>query len=95
MFGPGGWLMTSSADGYVRIWNWRTGQELTSFDAGDEVSDSEFSSDGRFVVTASDDGWARIFSTALAGPINTLEKTAAQRVTAKLTANEQRVYLGG
>jgi hypothetical protein len=47
------------------------------------------------VVSASNDGWARIFSTALAGPLSAVEATAERRVTRKLSANEERVYLGG
>jgi WD40 repeat protein len=95
VMGRHGWLLTSSADGYSRIWDWRTGRLLTSFAAGNAVSDSEFSSDGRRVVTASDYGTARIFSTELAGPIGAVETAARRSVTRPLTASEEKTYLGG
>jgi WD40 repeat protein len=100
VFGPHGWLLTSSADGYVRIWEWARGERvlrsprlLSSFDAGNEVSDAEFSADGRFVVTAGEYGAARIFSTELAYPIRTLQADAERQITRRFTPGEEHAYL--
>jgi len=95
VIGPHGWLLTSSGDGYARIWDWRTGALLVSFDAGDRVSDSEFSPDGRTVVTASEYGTARIFSTALAGPVTAVEQTARRTLQPQITPEERNRFLGG
>ena len=58
----------------------------------DAVSDTEFSRDGKFVVTASNYGTARIFSTELAGPIQTVEKIAGGRMIRQLTPEEIKTY---
>jgi WD40 repeat protein len=101
VFGPYGWLLTSSADGYVRIWEWTTGRHilhsprlLASFNAGNEVSDAAFSANGRFVVTAGEYGVARIFSTELADPIHALQASAERRIKRRFTPSEERAYLG-
>lgn len=61
----------------ARIWNTKTGQQLTEFQYG-TISDCEFSPDGSEVVTAGDDGQARIFSTELATGLAQLQRIAGQ-----------------
>jgi WD40 repeat protein len=59
------WLVTTSADRTVRIWDTATGKErfvLRGHLRG--VQSAAFSADGRWLVTASDDWTARIWDTA-------------------------------
>jgi WD40 repeat protein len=89
----GSQVVTSSADGSARIWSTATGAQLTVFTTGFEVRDSVFSPDGSAVVSTTFGGTAVIWSTKLAGSLDTLERTAADRVTRHLTAAERQAYL--
>jgi WD40 repeat protein len=63
-FSPGNdnLAVTAGGDNIIRLWNPSTGAELTNAVAGEqEISDAEFSPDGKQIVTASGDGTARIF----------------------------------
>jgi WD40 repeat protein len=67
-----------------------TGRELAVL-RGHEgiVRSAAFSPDGRYIVTASDDGTARIYLTR----IEDLMELARSRVTRELTPEERRLYL--
>src|SRR5258708_3638665 len=55
-------IVTASADHTARIWDARTGSQLTSpLQHGDDVLMAEFSPDGAFVVTGSEDHTARVW----------------------------------
>jgi WD40 repeat protein len=60
------------------IWS-SAGQQLTEFQ-GRSLADCEFSPDGRQVVTAGGDGYARIFSTELAGSLTQVKRIAQRRL---------------
>jgi WD40 repeat protein len=59
------------------------------------VYGSAFSPDGKLVVTASADGTARIWSCALCGPLESIERIARARLTRRLTPAERKKYVGG
>jgi WD40 repeat protein len=69
-----------------------SGQHLTAFPYGSDVSDCEFSPNGRFIATAGDGGETRVFSTELAGQLKKVESIAKQRVTLQLTPAERAQY---
>src|SRR5258708_17349129 len=55
-------IVTASADHTARLWDARTGQQLTSpLQHDDDVLMAEFSPDGGFVVTGSEDHTARVW----------------------------------
>src|SRR5258707_10131279 len=55
-------IVTASADHTARLWDARTGRQLTSpLRHHDDVLMAEFSPDGAFVVTASEDHTARVW----------------------------------
>jgi WD40 repeat protein len=93
-FSPNGsQVVTSSADGSARIWSAATGQQLTVFEAGSGVNDSQFSPNGGEVVSTTESGGAIIWSTELAGPLGTLERVAHTLADHQLTAAERKAYL--
>jgi eukaryotic-like serine/threonine-protein kinase len=65
----GNWIVTSSEDQTVRVWDARTRREITTpLTHPHSVSQAKFSPDGKWVITACDDGAARIWN------INTSEQ---------------------
>src|SRR5260370_28784031 len=63
-------IVTASADNTVRIWDARTGMQLTSpLEHDDDVLRAEFSPDGAFVVTGSEDRTARMWDVQTGNPI--------------------------
>ncbi|HAB18995.1 MAG TPA: hypothetical protein DCE44_21470, partial [Verrucomicrobiales bacterium] len=63
-FGPNGdTLITTGPDGSVRLWETRSGREITTSDFRhpDEVTFADLSPDGRWLVTACRDGSARLW----------------------------------
>src|SRR5206468_4200771 len=61
-FSPDGQrVVTSSLDGYARLWDSRSGQLMGELKHDAPVHSAGFSPDGGFVVTASKDGTARIW----------------------------------
>ena len=70
-FSPDGQrVLTASADGTARIWNWITGEPVgLPLQHGDQVLFGVFSPDGRRVATASQDNTARVWNAATGEPI--------------------------
>src|SRR6266404_7600457 len=63
-------IVTASADHTARIWDARTGRQLTSpLQHDDDVLMAEFSPDGGFVVTGSEDHTARVWDVQTGRPI--------------------------
>jgi WD40 repeat protein len=91
----GRWLLTASQDGTGRIWDVASGTLLTTFYAGNSVSDIELSPHGDLVGMALSWGEARIFSTALAGPDSVLLAYERAHMTRQLTPAEIREYASG
>jgi|GEM_PF-1186105 len=66
-FSPDGTRIVTSDGGSARIWDWKTGQQrgfTISVPPGVSIIDAWFSPSGRYVVTCSDDGIARVWSTS-------------------------------
>jgi hypothetical protein len=79
-------VVTTSEDGKVRLWDWSTATVVREFNAHiGVVSSADFSPDGRFIVTAGQDGTARIWEpckdvghdTTKMGPHNARERLRA------------------
>jgi WD40 repeat protein len=79
-FSPNGRRLVTCGEA-VNIFDVGSGRWLTDFPYEGDVSDCEFSPDGRYVVAAGQGGEARIFSTALAGDLSQVRSLAWQRVT--------------
>src|SRR5258708_33360851 len=63
-------IVSASADHTARIWDARTGRQLTSpLQHDDDVLMAEFSPDGGFVVTGSEDHTARVWDVQTGRPI--------------------------
>jgi WD40 repeat protein len=71
-------VVTCSGSAAV-LWS-SAGQQLVEFQQGNSLADCEFSPDGRQVVTAGGDGYARVFSTELAGSLTQIKRIARQRL---------------
>jgi serine/threonine protein kinase/WD40 repeat protein len=57
-------LLTSDASSTVRIWDWRSGQEIREFEHPDDVRGISWSPDGTAVATGCDDSKVRIWDVA-------------------------------
>lgn len=58
----GSYLLSCSVDGTARVWSTDLGEPVTPIlRHNGPIRDGDFSSDGRFVVTASDDGAAKVW----------------------------------
>ena len=92
-------LATSGFDGTVRLWDLELGEEQWDLNSGEELSiltdqslplgGVDFSPDGRYVVTAGDDGMVRVFIVA----IEDLMELARSRLSREFTQEECRTYL--
>jgi WD40 repeat protein len=90
--GDGTRVLTASADGTARIWDTGNGRQLAVLNGqAGRVNGAAFSPDGREVVTASAD-MAAIWSTELAGSVQSLERIAEARLIRQLTPEERRTY---
>src|SRR5205085_1419881 len=68
-------------DGTAHVWNARNGRELVTLSGHrDSVSDASFSRGGLLVVTASDDGTARIWDTGLENQLGLVGRTRGRVV---------------
>ncbi|MGO9886918.1 MAG: WD40 repeat domain-containing protein [Solirubrobacteraceae bacterium] len=90
-FSPNGQFIVTCS-GSIHVWSVATGQLLTTFPYGDDLTDCEFSTNGSQIAAGGDGGQIRIFGTALAGSIKQLEQIAQQRVTRGLTPAEKQRY---
>ena len=82
-------LATASFDGFAKVWDVQTGQELmTLYGNTSNVFGVSFSPDGKHVATAGGDGTARIYTL----DTDELAKLARSRVTRALTTEECRRY---
>jgi WD40 repeat protein len=82
-------LATASFDGFAKVWDAQTGEELmTLYGNTSKVFGVSFSPDGKHVATAGGDGTARIYT------LDTEELTnlARSRVTRALSTEECRRY---
>ena len=78
-------------DGAVRIWNADgSGKPVALIGHGGAVLDTEFSPDGSRVITASEDGTARVWSITWDGLITHLKSLTS----ASLTVEERMIFLG-
>jgi WD40 repeat protein len=76
-----GRLLTTSSDGFVRVWSTETWQEvIPPFDkhnAGDNVRGAAFSVDGRWIATASFDRSGFIFNSRTGQPLKHLKSVSS------------------
>jgi WD40 repeat protein len=89
-------IVTGGADRTIRVWDAGSGRLVgVATPHADYVNSVEFSRDGGWILSASDDQSAKITRcpTCVAGT-GELVKLAALRSTRKLTDGERRTYLG-
>jgi WD40 repeat protein/serine/threonine protein kinase len=92
-------LATSGFDGTVRLWDLDLGEEMEDENSGEEITmltdqnwpleGVDFSPDGRYVVTAGDDGMVRVFVVT----VEDLMELARSRLSRGFTREECRTYL--
>jgi len=87
-------LMTASSDGELAIWELADRKQLTVL-SGHEgvVFSAAFNAAGTEVVAGDQDGNAAIWSAELTAPIQSLERTAASRLTHGLSRRQHETYL--
>lgn len=91
----GKYLLTSSVQGMVRIWETSSGSELARMLEGLEPDEVLLSPDGRYVATARDPGnGSRLQYSLYAWLTEDLSSQACQRLQRNLTQQEWRQYLG-
>jgi WD40 repeat protein len=78
--------------GVVRIWDARTGVELVELTGHAGLVFPLFNGDGTEVLTAGDDGTARLFSCELCVDLPDLIRLARDRVTRDLTEEERSAF---
>ena len=89
-FSPdGGLLLTTGADGVVRLWRTATGRQAAALGVpGHRVLDAAFGPRGTFVVTTSDDSTARLWKTSTGKEVASLHVPRARLLAA--TESEER-----
>jgi WD40 repeat protein len=90
----GEFIVTTSGDNTGRLFSAETGELLAEFHgATDRVMGADISPDGMRVVTASEDGNARVYSCVFCGNDQELLLLAKQRLSEWLTPEELSQYL--
>jgi len=94
MYGSGGALQLRLDRDGVHVLETGTGQSVLELrgDSG-AINSAAFSPDGKRIVTASEDGTARIYACDICVPLEGLLSIARNRVTRELTAEERKKYL--
>ena len=60
-FSPDGTLLAGTSGAQAHVWRTATGAHVGRFEHELVAADVEFSPDSRFLLTGSDEGWARVF----------------------------------
>lgn len=88
-------IVTSSADHTARVWDARTGAQLTPpLVHDDEVQWADFSSDAKLVATAGEDGIARVWDAATGRLVSATAKDPEDVKFVRFTADGQRLAGG-
>lgn len=68
-FSPDGAFLAAGAEGFIRIWDWRTGEiKQTVQRAGGDLARISYSPSGRFIVGAAKDGTVEVWDARTAKP---------------------------
>ena len=82
-------IVTASWDRTAKVWDAKTGQELTTLKGHeDRVMSAVYSPDGKRIATAGMDGIVQIYTTDM----DELLQIAESRVTRQLTVEEKEKY---
>jgi WD40 repeat protein/tetratricopeptide (TPR) repeat protein len=97
LFSPdGARFLTVSSDGTARLWNVKSGEEITFFGKHEgNVWSAEFSSKGDRVLTASSDGTARIWDASAGEELKVFPDHGGPIYSARFSPDESRVLTGG
>jgi WD40 repeat protein len=88
-------IVTVGGDGTTRVWDARTGEELSVLRGQSGlVQSGSFTPDGRHILTASDGGTVNQWTCELCVSTDRLLGLAKQRSTRSLSAAELLLYLG-
>jgi eukaryotic-like serine/threonine-protein kinase len=87
-------MLTASEDGTARIWNARTGKELTRLRHKSHVPCARFSRDDRRVVTASHDATAQLWDTQTGQPVGEPMRHRSEVRTAEFSPDGLLVVTG-
>jgi WD40 repeat protein len=92
----GRWLVTSSNDGLVKIWDARNGRGIAEFrrSRGPAVR-AAFHPDGRHLFVGGEDGRVDLFTCDACGSAEHLTTLLAARLTRQLSALERQKYIEG
>jgi WD40 repeat protein len=82
-----------TAAGLVQVWDVATGAEVATFEGHAGYVSEIFNADATEILTAGDDGTARIFSCELCRPLPELIELARERLTRDLTSEERAEFL--
>jgi WD40 repeat protein len=88
------WIATANSDATASVWAAETGLKIADLGAHTaSVNTVEFSSNGRKLVTASDDGNSVIHTSDVCGSVDNLLRLASRRIHSSLTVAEKTAYL--
>jgi WD40 repeat protein len=92
----GRWLVTAGIDGVARVWEIASGEQVAELlGSHDALVAASFGPDARELLTASEDGSARVNTCELCTSLDGLRGLVAAHVSAgrRLTAAQRRTYL--